>query len=419
MAQIRPFRGIRFNPDIVKDLGAAITPPYDTIDPDEQERLHQKNPYNIVRIEYGKSHLNDDETDNRYTRASAVLRQWLEKDIIKPDKRDRYYFFEQSFLYREKEYCRRGILAALKLEPYNTKEVLPHELTMSAPKRDRLRLLSHTASNISPIFTLYPDPADQSGEFFSSVKSYPPLAEASDQPGQGYRLWALDDPGLQSELTGYIAEQPLLIADGHHRYETALDFYRQSAPDHRPGSGHILAALVSMKDPGLLVLPTHRLLEDLSPAPGSILQEQIAAKFHVQDMGHLKNLDRTCFFSALKEVSRDKHGFAFLNSRQTTLLAPLFESGDLPVKILHEQLINPVLKIGGSLRFSHDFNSVVDALIDRRADAAFVLDAVPIDQVYKRARGGRLMPHKSTYFYPKLPGGLVIYHMHLSLAPGK
>ncbi len=419
MAQIRPFRGIRFNPDIVKDLGAVITPPYDTIDPDEQERLHQKNPYNIVRIEYGKSHPSDDETDNCYTRASAVLRQWLEEDIIKPDKRNRYYFFEQTFLYREKKYCRRGILAALKLEPYNTKEVLPHESTMASPKKDRLRLLSHTASNISPIFTLYPDPADRSGEFFSSVKKYPPLAEVSDQPGQGYRLWAPDDPALQTELTGYIGEQSLLIADGHHRYETALDFYRQSDPDLRPGSGYILAALVSMKDPGLLVLPTHRLLGDLSPAQRYVLQEQIRAKFHIQDLGDLKNLHCTCFFSALQEVSRDKHGFAFLDTRQATLLRPLFESGELPVKILHEQLINPVLKKGGTIRFSHDFNSIVDALIDRRADAAFVLDAVPIDQVYKRARGGRLMPQKSTYFYPKLPGGLVIYHMDLSRVSGK
>ncbi len=419
MAQIRPFRGIRFNPDMVKNLGAVITPPYDTIDPDEQERLHQKSPYNIIRIEYGKNRPKDDETDNRYTRASAALRQWLESDILKPDKQGRYYFFEQSFIYQGEKYCRRGIFAALKLKPYSTKEVLPHESTMAGPKKDRLRLLWHTASNISPIFTLYPDPANRSAEFFSKVKNTTPLAEASDQPGRSYRLWAVDDPTLQEELTDYIGKQSLLIADGHHRYETALDFYRQSDPDLLAGAGFILAALVSMKDPGLLVLPTHRLLNDLSPALRNILQDQIAANFNVQDMGDSKNLSSNRFFNALKEVSSKNRGFAFLDAQQTALLTPLFESDDLPVKILHEQLINPVLKNGGSLHFSHDFKAVFDELFERRADAAFVLDAVPIDEVYERARRGRLMPQKSTYFYPKLPGGLVIYHMGLSRVSGK
>lgn len=222
MAVIRPFKALRYNLGLIGDLGKVITPPYDVIDADEQERLHQKSHYNIVRLEYGKTYPGDNYSDNRYTRAADTLQKWLEKKILIPDRLSAYYIYEQSYTYKQKKYRRRGIMAALKLEPYGEKVILPHELTMSGPKKDRLELLRRIQANVSPIFTLFPDPEDRMEELIAEAIKTGPICEAVEESGQSHRLWAFSDPNGQDIPGACLAGQPLLIADGHHRYETAL-----------------------------------------------------------------------------------------------------------------------------------------------------------------------------------------------------
>jgi uncharacterized protein (DUF1015 family) len=426
MATIKPFKAIRYNPSLISDPGAVVTPPYDVISAEEQDSLHQKSPYNIIRLEYGKTYPADSYSNNRYTRASDTLKQWLDADVLIADKEPLYYLYEQSYTYESASYKRRGIVAALGLEPYQSKVILPHELTMTGPKKDRLQLLSSSRTNISPIFTLFPDPEKRMADFFARADTEKPLFEAIEDSGQTHRLWAISDSALQADLTAYMADQPLLIADGHHRYETALKYY-QDIQDSKaiipPGAANILTVMVSIHDPGLLMLPTHRLLSGLSSEDINALRQVIYDQFTTIDFGDPRQLDRQEYWQQLVRQNRTKNGFGFITKKNASLLIPNdFANVDaLPVSLLHDRILKPVLSaeasteaIKNTLSFLHDYSSSLDSVLFGNADAAFILDTIPIDAVFDRASRGIIMPQKSTYFYPKLPSGIVLHHMELS-----
>ena len=426
MAVIKPFKAIRYNTSLIGDPGAVITPPYDVISIEEQDRLHQKNPYNIIRLEFGKTYPADNDNNNRYTRASDILKEWLNEQVLKADNEPHYYLYEQSYTYDSNTYKRRGIVAALALESYQSKVVLPHELTMTEPKKDRLQLLSSSRTNISPIFTLFPDPEKRMADFFGQIESEKPLFEAIEDSGQAHRLWAISDSALQSDFTTYMANQPLLIADGHHRYETALKYY-QELQDTKdiipPGAANILTVMVSINDPGLLMLPTHRLLHGLDIEKINALHQVINDQFTTIDFGDPRQLDRQNYWQELVQQCRTKNGFGFITKESARLLIPnnFADVDALPVSLLHDQILKPVLSaeagteaIKNTLGFSHDFSSSLDSVLSGNSDAAFILDTIPIDAVFDRASRGIIMPQKSTYFYPKLPSGIVLHHMELS-----
>jgi uncharacterized protein (DUF1015 family) len=426
MAAIKPFKAIRYNPSLISDPGAVITPPYDVISAEEQNRLHQKSPYNIIRLEYGKTYPADNDNNNRYTRASDTLNKWLSAGVLKADDEPLYYLYEQSYTYDSITYKRRGIVAALGLEPYQSKVVLPHELTMTEPKKDRLQLLSSSRANISPIFTLFPDPEKRMAAFFARIDNDKPLLEAIEDSGQSHRLWEISDTALQADFTAYMADQPLLIADGHHRYETALKYYQDTLNTKviiPPGAANILTVMVSINDSGLLMLPTHRLLSGLNSEDISALHQVIKDQFTVIDFGDPLQLDSQEYWQELVQQSHTKNGFGFITKENASLLIPKdFAIVDaLPVSLLHDRILKPVLSteagteaIKNTLGFSHDFSSSLDSVLSGNADAAFILHTIPIDAVFNRASRGIIMPQKSTYFYPKLPSGIVLHHMELS-----
>ena len=429
MAEIRPFKGIRYNQEMLGNPAAVMARPYDVISPEEQELLYIKNPYNIVRLEYGKTYPGDHQTENRYSRASKTIKQWLNEGILQCDESENFYFYEQTFIYNEQEYKRRGIIVALKIEPYSAKAVLPHEKTMAAPKKDRLELLSHSRANFSPVFTLIPDPQQRIDCFFERVAEEKPLLETTEESGQKHRLWAANDPALINDLQGYLADQPLLIADGHHRYETALTYLQSVDPSQLPGARYILTTLVSVYDPGLLMLPTHRLLNKLNDHQNNIIEQKINEHFEVLDRGSPEHFESRAYLAELDKVSREKSGFGYIAEDKICLLIPKAadKSGEtasgmaLPVKLLHEQILNHLAAADKNqnsdinlLGFSHDFAGSLDSVKSGSADAAFILGTIPVARVLDEARQGAVLPQKSTYFYPKLPSGLVIYHMDLS-----
>ena len=426
MAAIKPFKAIRYNPSLISNPGAVITPPYDVISAEEQDKLHQNSPYNIIRLEYGKTYPPDNDSNNRYTRASDTLNKWLNEGVLKADDEPLYYLYEQSYTYDSNTYRRRGIVAALGLESYQSKVVLPHEMTMTGPKKDRLQLLNSSRTNISPIFTLFPDPEKRMAGFFARVGNDKPLLEAIEDSGQTHRLWAIADSALQADLTTYMADQPLLIADGHHRYETALKYY-QDIQDTKgiipPGAAYILTVMVSIHDSGLLMLPTHRLLSGLNSEDIDALHQVINDQFTSIDFGDPRQLDQQEYWQQLVRQSRTKNGFGFITKESARLLIPNdFASVDaLPVSLLHDRILKPVLSaeagteaIKNTLGFSHDFSSSLESVLSGNADATFILDTIPIDAVFDRASRGIIMPQKSTYFYPKLPSGIALHHMELS-----
>jgi len=424
MAAIRPFKGIRYNQSKVNFLGNVITPPYDVIDNEEQKRLHDLDPYNIIRLEYGKTLPGDDNKNNLYSRARETFNQWLNDEILFQEKENCFYLYEQEYTYSQVMYSRRGIIAALRLTPYSEQKVLPHELTMSGPKADRLELLKSLRTNVSPIFTLFPDPDQQLDYFFSAINTEKPLLEAKEPSGQTHRLWAIDNRDLQEQLTAYLAPQPLLIADGHHRYETALNYAGDQNNQKDPGSGYILTIMVSMKDRGLLVLPTHRLLSGLSQSQKDKLNRIVEKEFKLTSLGDPHQLGRKYLLKEIKKATLDHNGFGLITGRDAYILKPLDSQPEeqLPVELLHERILKPLLDKADKsaivdqnmISYPHDLDTAVDEVITGYADAAFILEPVAVEQVLEHARKGKIMPQKSTFFYPKLPSGLVLYNMDLS-----
>jgi len=420
LAVIKPFKGITYNRELVADPGSLITPPYDVIDPDEQEKLHRHNPYNVIRLEYGKTDPQDTETENRYTRAKAVLRQWLESGVLRPERDHNLYVHEQSFQWQGTTLSRFGIMAALKLEPYSSGLVLPHEQTMAGPKEDRFQLLKHTGANFSPIFGLFPDPEPFMDSFREQVVSQPPAFETTDSSGQNHRLWLVNDRKLIAGFTACLAGRPVLIADGHHRYETALHYSRKSNLNRLPGAGYVLVTLVGASDSGLLMLPAHRLVSGLAKEQYKLIERLIEENYNFLDRGRPQELNRAAFREELDRLGPESGALGYIAPSGAALLVPRRKpaAGDLPVTVLHERLLDPALAAGANrnlnrLNYTHDASRALESVMRGEAEKAFIIGSMPVDKILERASRGMLMPQKSTYFYPKLPGGLVIYHTAL------
>lgn len=426
MAEIRPFKGIRFNPGKIKNMANVITPPYDVIDPLEQNRLYKLDTHNIIRLEYGLTKAGDNIHDNRYTRAASTLEQWLSNDVLRLDNSAGYYLYEQEFVFNGREMKRLGIITALKLEPYDRQNVLPHELTMKGPKEDRLALLNTTRSNISPIFTLFPDSEGFMSSLFKYAKPEEALFETREDSEQIHRLWQVHEPAVLEEITEYFRKRQILIADGHHRYETALHYSQIKAQTGgNSGASFVLSTMVSMQDEGLLTLPTQRLLTGLNKDIKKELMARLRENFVITESGMLDSLDLEVFRGELKIVGDEKCGFGLFCSGKAYLIQPKFNirSGDLAISLLHEYILDKNKNVYGaspeeenalSISFEHDPAKCLSEVKNGKADWAFILNEVSVEKIFERSKMGLVMPGKSTYFFPKLPGGLVLYHMDLS-----
>jgi uncharacterized protein (DUF1015 family) len=423
VAEIKPFKAISYNHKLLDSREQVIAPPYDVLNADEQLSLYQLSQYNIIRLEYGKTNPGDNADDNRYSRAAQTLSTWLTEGILEVEEQEIFYLYEQSFQYDDLQYWRRGIVASLKLEPYSSNIVLPHEQTFSAPKADRLELLKKTRTNISPIFTLYPDPEAYLSTLLNEISEAEPLFELEDRSGQKHRIIRIDNPDLQKEIIHLMKPQALLIADGHHRYETALNYRQLEGKATDPAADYILTVMVSMKEPGLLLLPTHRLFGKLIANTAEILVKLCERNFTLTLMDQNNGANEHNFWTEWKDITRAENTFAIITPDFTALLRPKAETGTakLGVELLHELIIDPFLKMPGvtaeikeSLTFPHDFETTRSAVLNKNRDQiAFILDPIPVDQVYNLALQGKVMPQKTTYFYPKMPSGLLLRNLDL------
>src|SRR5919112_907477 len=284
MPDVRPFRGIRYDMARVGALSDVVAPPYDVIGSELQDRLYAASPYNIIRLELGRAEPADTAEANRYTRAARTLKEWRRQGILREDPHPSLYVYHQTFTVEGRTYTRKGFLARVRLEPFGQGRIFPHEQTLSGPKADRLALYTATGFNLSPVFGLYPDPeaavlrAVEEGQ-----KDRTPL-EATDHLGVVNRLWPVLDQEAHTAAQGLMAARSIFIADGHHRYETGLR-YR----DDRAAAGELsgpddpahfcLMMLVGMSDPGLLILPTHRLVSGLPGLTAETLADRLAPEF--------------------------------------------------------------------------------------------------------------------------------------------
>lgn len=420
MAEARPFRGLRFNPTFA-DPALNIAPPYDVISPAEQRALYERSATNIVRIEYGEQRETDTAADNRYTRAARDLATWRANDVLRTDPTTTIYAYEQQFTWHGQAYTRTAYFAAVRLEDWEKGIVKPHEHTLANPKADRMELLRATRTQVSPVYSLYRRP---DGAAAPVVERGEMVAEC-EADGQRHVLSTVTSPNAVEAITRHIAASGVYIADGHHRYETALAYRDEVRAAAARWTGDepenfVLMALTDAADPGLLVLPTHRLVH--APVPGDVMA-RLRARFDVDlidaddALGRLAAGGGTTSFGA---IGLEPHATHLITLRDAGGVASAMppEHPDawkrLDVSVLQYAILRDVFGIddamltAGALTYTQDA-AVARAAVDAGdATAAFLLNATPVEQVLAVADASGRMPQKSTYFYPKLPTGLVM-----------
>lgn len=434
MAIIEPFSGIRYNPEKVGDLNLVVAPPYDIIPERLQEQLYRNHPNNVIRLELNRETPQDSKREDRYTRSAAYLKEWLDTGILIQEERPVIYSYFMDYKTQEGESrTLKGFICRLRLEAFDTGVVLPHENTLSGPKADRLRLMEACHTNFSPIFSLYSNPAREIPRILDETGKSQPLIHVTDLDGVHHRVWAITNPDAIRKIQKVLADRPLFIADGHHRYETALNYrnaMRDKTGKHDGGQGfdYVMTYIANMEEPGLTIYPTHRLVDHLEGFELNRYIEKAGAYFEIQTFPFQRKKD---FFLALKTIGGERPAFGLYTIESDDLfllclknhekIRPLFQPDlspalrKLDVSILHTVLLDHFLGIGekelkaqSHVRYVKDSEDAIHSVNDRDAQLAFLMNATRVEQLSEVSLQREKMPQKSTYFYPKLLTGLVI-----------
>ena len=431
MAHIEPFRALRYDPTRVA-LTQVATQPYDKITPAMQEGYYAASPHNLVRIILGKRNANDGPADNPYTRAASYLSDWRRQGIFFQDPQPSLYRYTQRFPAPDgkSQFERQGFIGLGKVEDYAAGVVFRHEQTLAKPKADRLDLLRSTRAHFGQIFMLYSDPAAEIENALASPA--PPLMEINDEYGVLHRVWRVSDPEVVALVRGKMRDKKLIIADGHHRYETALTYRnerRQSASGSNSGNlaPHELAMMtfVNMDSPGLVILPTHRVVHSLPTFSMDSFRPGASEFFSVEEADPAINAARATVMlreaahtgTSLLAVGRDR---VFLLSRPKAPASAFgglsFRQQGLDVVHLHKCLLERALGISEeairnqqNITYIRDAAEAMSAVRQAQADVAFLMNPARMTQIRDIAFAGEVLPQKSTDFYPKLLSGLTIY----------
>jgi uncharacterized protein (DUF1015 family) len=429
MPEIQAFRGIRYDLGHVGSLSDVVAPPYDVISPDLQEQLYKRHPCNVVRLILNRMEPGDDEANNRYTRAKRFLKNWQAEGVLFTESDPAVYAYHQQFSLEGNTYTRRGFMARMRIEPFGSGSVFPHEDTMSGPKIDRLMLTVVCQANLSQIFALYPDPENQTGSLLDDAISEKTPIEATDHRNVVHRMWPVTDVSSISSLAAAMAAKPVFIADGHHRYETACNYRSQVYDSGFLSETHlanfVLVHFVPMEDPGLVILPSHRLFRDFPGLTSSDLRARLAQCFTTRDGGEGIDSARTVWEDLQTADSRQSIALFTREDRKWTL-AELAQRGrdkmaevaadhsrewqSLDASILHRLIVDSLLQPDetSTPEYVHGIDELVELLATQQFPLAAMLNPATVDQVRSISLAGERMPPKSTYFYPKLLSGLVI-----------
>jgi len=431
MARIRPFRALRYNTRNPLAIAMVTAPPFDCITPELRDDLYRLHPHNVVRLILGRDEPGDNDAHNKYTRAADLITKWQNTGILKRDPEPALYFYQQEFQAEGRSFLREGVLARVGIEEFGTGKVFPHEETMDGPRNDRMRMICATRANLSPIFAVYPDPKNVIPHLFHEVVHCEPLVQTVDADGVVHRLFASSDTGLAEHVADAMADKAIFIADGHHRYETALAYRhrlieRGVRVDHDHPADSVLMLCVSMHHPGLAVLPVHRVLHGLEGLSTRRLRRVSACHFHWTEFvgaeatsprlaDHLAEAPEHSFGLWTRDTSK-----AFLltlkdpkvmdemaadksqawRKLDVAILDRVFLRGDLPEAV---EGADRTLR----LTYVHLAQQAFDAVHEDGADAAVILRPLPVRSLEDVATTGERMPPKSTYFYPKPLSGMV------------
>ena len=432
--EIKPFKAFRFDENKVGNVGNCIAPPFDVIGPDQQERLYNKSKYNIVRITKGKQTPSDNDKNNKYTRAADYLNSWIKKGVLKQDSVESIYAYVQNFQLSGTEYRRLGFIALAKLEEYG-KTVRPHELTLDEPKLDRLNLKRATAARFGLVFMLYEDEQKIADKIIENTAAQKPLVDFFDDQSVQHQLFAITDKNDIDAITKMMLDKNCIIADGHHRYEAGLTYYKETK---NPSAAYQMMAFVNTCYEGLVVLATHRLIGNLQNFNTKKLIAGLKKNFKITECPFNSpqtktNAKQKMLAQMKSEYHNNKNSFGIYIADKTFYVAVLKnnpamnsaapEKSDpwksLDVSVLHKLILEKLLGIGekqlasgSNIEYIKDTDNAIDESIAKvdagQKQIAFFMNPVKWEHLKKVTAAGELMPQKSTYFYPKLYTGLTI-----------
>ncbi len=420
MAKVIPFKGVLYNPEKI-DAGAVMAPPYDIVTPSLKDVLYKKSPHNVIRIDFGKDKDGDNDDENRYSRALKSLHDWLEQGILINSAKPSFYCYEISYKIKNRLKKTRGFLGAVKIEELGSGKIHPHEMTYSKPKQDRLNILRYCNANTSPIFSLYSSEKKLASSVLEECVKADPFIEADIGDGIIHRLWLISDSNAIETIKNDLSDKDVFIADGHHRYETALAFRKEMKEKGLSKTGdepfnYVLMFLSNMEDDGLTLLPTHRIVEIDSDIN---TKETLRKYFNVQKVNTEEMSDKQTRQKMFEMMQNHEHSFGMYLTNSDTYYTLSFNSSNfqmdqpeclsnLDVIVLHRLMFEKTLHIE-HYEYEMDPDIAVERAITGSFEAVFFLNPTKIQDVREVALARQRMPPKSTYFYPKLLTGMIIY----------
>lgn len=405
MVVVRPFRGLMYNPEKIGSFDLVLAPPYDVITSLQQEELYRRSPFNVVRLILSK-----EPEDVKYKIAGETFRRWREDEILVPDDEPSIYPFYQEFVHEEKRITRKGFIAVVRLEDFKTKKILPHEETFSAPKADRLKLTIACRANLSPVFGVYSDPeGGLERSIDNEVLRTKAVIDVTDGEGVRHMLWKISNPALFAQIKDKLQDLSILIADGHHRYETALSFRNLERERAGETNGereydYVMMFLCRAESEGLIIKPTHRLVKSVKGLTTFELikraQEHFAVeKIELEDLSHLGHEQFALY--------ADASGYAY---RLTPKHPDRVHYRNLAVMQLHRYILGSIINVEeGGIAYEKSLQNVIDLVRRKEFAVAFILPPTNALDIMAVTLAGEKMPHKTTYFYPKVLSGLVFH----------
>ncbi len=404
MVMVAAFPGVHYNPDKIDDFSSVVAPPYDVINSREQDELYERSPYNVIRLILSKG-----DGDEKYVRASETFRKWIEQGILVQDNQECVYPYYQEFE-EGGVITRKGFIAAVRLEDFSSKNILPHERTFAAPKLDRLKLTSACRANLSPVFMIYSDPKGTLERDIEERLSRNPVIDAVGNDNVKNRMWKISDNDLISQIKNNMLDKKLLIADGHHRYETALEYRNIQRRERETGSGseryeYVMVYLCRAESEGLVIKPTHRVVKNLGSLNTGEVLKKLEGRFKVERLPFNEGV-----------TSLKHHEFAVITKDldfvfKVSLKEPLPVSCDnLGVMTLHELVFGEVIDEEGSgIFYTKSLDEACNLVGGGEYKLAFILSPLRATDIFDVVLADEKMPHKTTYFYPKLLSGLVFH----------
>jgi uncharacterized protein (DUF1015 family) len=413
MATVRPFKGVRYNPEEVL-LKHVIAPPYDVISSEYRETLVNRSPLNVAAIDLPAG-------EDKYAAAARTYENWIAKGTLITDTEPAFYLYEQEYDYNDKHYVRTGFIGLLRLEPLSEGVVFPHEKTLSGPKQDRLELMTASKANFSSVFGLYIDDDDTLKTIFSRFHHEMPIASAVDDDKVKHSLWIIKDKEAIQQISAFMKDKAVYIADGHHRYETALVYrdimrkkYGDSDFDTKPYD-YVMMTFVNCYDHGLLILPTHRVVDEPDGFAEDVFLENLSVKGVVKELESLEQasefLEELTVSGRFIIITKEKIVGIYLSRELLESLNPFYREVD--TYLLQKEIFEDILKMTEEQILAkkgiYFYQNPTDVLthVRERGGIGVLLNSVNIDTIKKLSENGQVMPQKSTFFYPKLATGLL------------